>query len=220
MPWMLIERMHQSSPISPDVSYPGWLEDGSASRVKVKQQCDPMYERHFAKREPRLDEAVLPTRLKLEKKIARGFGDLMMAPSRFVFVSERFKDAVEALEPGVHQFWRVRALALPKGMEPPGPIHGFRVCQMLRSVDFERSSHLEKRYTDDTPKTELPYSYKRHLSHEWGKDIVLRPGPWEDAHVWCDFISDAHLMISDALHDVAKAEKMKIWKAHRIRVAT
>jgi len=98
-----------------------------------------------------------PPVFRLAKKPAKGLSALVMAG--YYAVSGTLKDKIEALEPGVHEFWPLRIL-LPRGEEWPEQFYTIRFGRYLDSFRPDESdegswySNDGKNFTVDLPKKE------------------------------------------------------------------
>jgi hypothetical protein len=89
--------------------------------------------------DPRLSPDQVPPRVVISGKVSKCAWFVMAFGGGTWIVSERFKDIVEGLEPGIHN-WLPTDLVLANGDPTPEPYYFFQVGQTLDSVIFERSS--------------------------------------------------------------------------------
>ncbi|KJZ20361.1 imm11 family protein [Loktanella sp. S4079] len=95
-----------------------------------------------------------PKEFRLVKKPSKGLSAMMQLGYRAV--SEELKTAIEALDPGVHDFWPVR-ITLPKGEEWPELYYTIRIGCYLESFRPEESddgswrTRNQKSYYVDMP---------------------------------------------------------------------
>ena len=68
--------------------------------------------------------------------------DIYSDQASFLVVSQRVKDKIEELEPGVHQFIP-RQLLQKDGTEPWGPYFTFHIRSLIFSIDVEKSPRYE-----------------------------------------------------------------------------
>ena len=124
----------------------------------------------------------LPTRIKREAK-KFGIPDVVWALGMY-FVNDKFKDVVERLELGVHQYFPMEMLW--KDGTPAQEMYLFNICNRLDTVDREA--------------TTAELADGRMWLPETGK-IVFSERRIDNHHIWIDKHIYAGTYMSDALHD-------------------
>lgn len=127
-----------------------------------------------------LDTAFMPTRIRVNGP-KRDLVDVLPGYSSLL-VDQRFKDAVEALEPGVHQFFPI-ALEWKDG-SPAGSRYWFNPCSRIDSIDREQST--------------------KRFRNKWKQagpgEFVFNRDQIGDRHVWIDkFVSGNRPFLTDTL---------------------
>lgn len=108
-----------------------------------------------------------------------------------LIVAQQVRDAIEAIEPGVHQFFQAQLTPL-KGDVIDVSYHILNVCHRLRAIDGERTAVPFTLYDDGARKV---YSLLPRSQFVLRSDVVAGKAVWRD--------EQAHeFFISDALHDV------------------
>ena len=114
-------------------------------------------------------------------------------------VSEDFKRVVEALEPGVHQFFPI-ALQRKDGESTEKQYYLLNICQHAGGLDLERTDT----YWRDAPITHKPIQIVRP-----GGKIVLRKAAIEGLHLWRgESPVLGFIFFSDALMDAVLEAKL------------
>ena len=72
------------------------------------------------------------------REARKSLGSLILLNDGLHAVDATLKEIIEALEPGVHQFWPIR-MTLPKGQEYPGPYYGMVIRRFIDSFVPEQS---------------------------------------------------------------------------------
>lgn len=107
--------------------------------------------------------------------------DLFMTTNRILMASGRFRDLLEELEPGRHQFFPVRILP-PEGANEFAKRYIFNICTRLDCV-ADRSKNVER---------------------------VVRARCCEGSHIWRDGPWGVEVYLSDKLFHEIRARKIKI----------
>lgn len=103
-------------------------------------------------------------------------------------VSSRFRDLVEDMEPGVHQFFELE-LRQKDGSPFPGQYYAFNCCQQIDTI-LVRESRLEwEKETGHRPRISLVPS-----------DVLVTSGPERAGrHLWRElYVARSYIMASDA----------------------
>lgn len=97
-------------------------------------------------------------------------------------VSQKFKDVVEALEPGIHQFFPVKAY-WPGKKPVEDKFYWFHICTALDSVS-EEASNLDARKVIYSP------VYEKEVTRGWrnynNENLVFSASDIEGLHLWQD----------------------------------
>lgn len=127
-----------------------------------------------------LDAAFMPTRMRVNGP-KRKLVDTLPTYGALL-VDQRFKDAVEALEPGVHQFFPI-ALEWKDGT-PTGSRYWFNPCNRLDAIDRERSTK----------------PFRNKVMQSGPGEIVFNRSRIGGCHVWKDkFVSGNRPFLTDTL---------------------
>lgn len=130
----------------------------------------------------------LPTRVRWSDH--RPVPDFQISDAPTMFVSERFRDVVEHVEPGVHQFEPVEYVG--KGGSHVANMFVFVICSRIDSVDRERTT-----------------MYRFH--HFWqaagptgGSRLVFNAAQVGDHHLWIDKYLPDFTLASSHFVDAAR----------------
>ncbi|MDX8350915.1 imm11 family protein [Cognatiyoonia sp. IB215182] len=74
----------------------------------------------------------------LTVKSYRSLGSLLNTSNRLLAVDQGFKDILEELEPGVHQFWPIE-IRMPRNKTYPSTYYGLRIGQFLDAFNPDHS---------------------------------------------------------------------------------
>ncbi|MEP5758989.1 MAG: DUF1629 domain-containing protein [Litoreibacter sp.] len=144
--------MHQPSGLGdffPDGDYVGWNEalksfydDEMSDEEKASMGMSEriLYSKFSAKH--RLDQGPLkPVECPEEFLTVKGYktlGDFIKLNDRLLAVSEAFKEIVEDIEPGIHQFWPLK-ISMPRNKVYPGNYFGLRIGPFLDTFNPDHS---------------------------------------------------------------------------------
>ena len=168
----------------------GYAPDGPRISIKNAKPRDP---------------ANVPTRVEERSKF-KTFPDFLHVTNNWI-VSEAFKDMVESLEPGVHQFFPVEVIR--KSGEPVEKTYFFfNILRMLDPIIVERSDVQWQTLTSGL-KVLLPTGKKR----------VLRRSVIAGCHVWRDAHMREHVYLSDELVELMQKAKLKKLDLYPVEVA-
>lgn len=147
----------------------------------------------------------------------RDFGDVFPVCAYWGCTAE-WRQAVEALEPGLHQFFPI-VIRRARSQRPIWRLDGreavdgdfflFNCLQLLDAVLVERSSgHLVKRYEDGR----LGYSPN-------SDDLCVSKAVVSGRHIWLDgrYLGDAHFFVSDKLMERFRSAGFKGFVARPVR---
>ena len=127
-----------------------------------------------------------------------------------VIVSKRLKDAVEATEPGVHQFIPVEVLH--KDDTPYGePFWYFIICSRIDAVDPSRGG-VEKLFYTAAP-DKFPDKYFWEIKTGGRSKLAVSKEKTAGRAAWRDTRYTTGTFFSDALIERMKAEGMEGWVA-------
>jgi len=125
------------------------------------------------------------------------------------FVSGRAKDVIEALDPGIHQFFPL-SLQTKRGIEIEGPWFAMNVHAKQDSVVLEKSSYQKLDHRPD----ELNSFYLGSRTRT--KDIVVDPARHSRLNLWREQRFVGSLLGSDELVEQIKAQKLKFFRAFKV----
>ena len=75
----------------------------------------------------------------LTVKSYKTLGSLLQTTNRLLAIDQSFKDILEELEPGVHQFWPIE-IRMPRNKTYPGTYFGLRIGQFLDTFNPDHSN--------------------------------------------------------------------------------
>ena len=120
----------------------------------------------------------------------------VMGSSGARLVDSKVKEAIEALEPGVHQFFPIRLLW--KNGELAEERWALNICQRIDSVDKEKSDIKIKKTKEGVISYMLPYGNKRK--------VVMIGQNIQSKHLWLDkYYTGNTAFLSDELMAAFKA---------------
>ncbi len=127
--------------------------------------------------------------------------------------SDAARQAVEALEPGRHQFFPL-SLHWRNGERPENTWWGLNVTQKRDSV-VQEGSAVRRRYRDDEPvRAGVRQDVLQMLDR---KQIILDPARISDAHLWREERFTSELFCSDALRDAFKAQGLRVFRTFKAK---
>ncbi|MBO1020707.1 hypothetical protein IPV08_12060 [Methylobacterium sp. SD274] len=142
----------------------------------------------------------------------KALGSLIKMTSRLLAVDTALKDIIEALEPGVHQFWPIR-IVTPKGKEYPGAYHGLIIRRFLDSFLPEQSKGF--RFTPSSSQ----FAFADRDTKVVYADLAVTQDVVAGAHLWReDKLSSPRILMSDALQAEIVAQNLRIFKHHKLKV--
>jgi len=110
-------------------SYSLFTSDKLTDEIGVPRKWDPTLTPPM--------EHELPSGYKTRRTYKK-LGSLIKLDNRQIAIDAPFKEIIERLEPGVHQFWPFR-IVMPKGKEYPVPYYGIRIGTFLEAFRPEQS---------------------------------------------------------------------------------
>ena len=128
---------------------------------------------------------------------------LIKTKDRLLAVDQKFKDIVESLEPGVHQFWPIQ-ITMPKGRAYPEQYYGLVIGQFF-------DSFLQKQSPDECWRMFGNYEAARFTAADTTKSIVgqlaMNASVFGSAHLWREkMLKRPNIFFSDTLqHRLSEA---------------
>jgi hypothetical protein len=180
-----------------------------------KAQCGsdaPGYLYHVAQKfrsgRGMLEDDEKPAELKTDRTY-KDLGDLMMVVDGLLVVSEAFKDVVDAMERGVHQFWPMWFVA-PRGKPYDATLFGF-IGARLDSFSETDSDPGSFTMTDGYPLAE--YSNPKKVS-----GLALLKSEIGGRHLWRESrLYGLDIFFSEDLVAKLTERKMKLPKMFQVR---
>jgi hypothetical protein len=152
-----------------------------------------------------------PTEFKL-KESRKSIGSLVEMTCQLLAVDTTLRDIIEALEPGVHQFWPIRILT-PRGKEHPGSYHGMIIRRFLDSFVPEQS----KGFRFSPSNSQFAFADRDTKAGYAG--LAVAREVIADAHLWRERnLSSPKILMSDALQAEIAARDLRIFKHHKLKV--
>ncbi|MBY0260194.1 DUF1629 domain-containing protein [Methylobacterium sp.] len=207
----------------PNGDYVGWEEaikryfdvEMSAEQRAARDNWDVSYRgdvaRKFTEDFGQLEAHERPTEFKLTEP-RKSLGSLIELTGRLLAVDTTLRDVIEALEPGVHQFWPLR-IVTPKGKEYPGSYNGLIIRRFLDGFVSEQSEGF--RFTSSTSQFAAADRDTKagYAGLAFAQDVIA------GAHLWReDKLSSPKILMSDALQAKIAAQNLRIFKHHKMRV--
>jgi len=129
-----------------------------------------------------IDPSHLPTKVEI-KGPKRGITDVYLAGG--TLVDEKFRSIVEALEPGVHQFFAVDLLW--SDGSSAGSRYWFFVCNRLDTVDREKTTK----------------NFRNLWSNRGDGEFIFNRGQIGGHHIWVDKFTTPFMgiLMSNEMHD-------------------
>ena len=156
-----------------------------------------------------LEDEEKPAELKTDRTY-KDLGDLMMVVDGLLVVSEAFKDVVDAMEPGVHQFWPMRFVA-PWGKPYDDTLFGMVIGSRLDSFSETDSDPASFTMTDGYPLAE--YSNPKKVS-----GLALSRSEIGGRHLWRESrLYGLDIFFSEDLVAKLTERKMKLPKMFQVR---
>lgn len=154
----------------------------------------------------------VPEEFAIEKKPS-GELSALITLNRVPAVNEELKAAIEALEPGVHEFWPIR-LTLPKGGEWPVQYYTMRIGRFLDSFRPEESD--EGAWRKRGVKTDR--YYVSIPKKEYFAELGMSRAEIGDAHLWRERrLGRPEICMSNEMQAVLKKTGLKGSKLYRLK---
>ena len=134
-----------------------------------------------------------------------------MIRNQLFIVHQDLKNLIEALEPGLHQFWPMK-ISMPRGKTYPEPYFGLRIGQFLDSFRPDAS---------DPSSIEHMKTYHRVVSDtkQRTRGLSLDAAAIGSAHLWRErHLSKPNVFISDELQAKAAAAGLQFPKHYPVKV--
>ncbi len=159
-----------------------------------------------------LEEWEKPLAFRTEKKV-KAFGDFLSTTNRLKIVQQGLKDAIEAIEPGVHQFWPIE-LSDPKGVPYPISFYGLVILNSRDSFVAEASDPDSFRAAGPSSRPSPLIPERKYISKlAFSSEII------GDAQLWLETrIVNPKIMMSDALRDEIKGRSLVMPRLDKVRV--
>jgi len=144
-------------------------------------------------------------------KVYKSLGALIQLNNRMLAVERSFKDLLEELEPGTHQFWPVK-ITLPRDKVLPGEYFGLRIGQFLDSFDPDRTTPGCVHYQNSEYFRGILPNKKAVTGIAVSKDKV------GGAHLWRERkLSQPDIFLSDDLHQHAIERGLRLPNHYEMR---
>ncbi len=130
-------------------------------------------------------------------KIHKSLGALIQLNNRMLAVERKFKDLLEELESGTHQFWPLK-ITLPRDKVLPGEYFGLRIGQFLDSFDPNQTDPGCVQYQNS--------EYFRGIlpNKKTITGIAVSKGKVGGAHLWRERkLAQPDIFLSNELHQRA-----------------
>lgn len=193
---------HSRRHVEPDFSYPKGYRPYNdnplfASRQRIHTPVDELNEypqNWLAHTGMTLEASVFPTFIKFRRK-EKVAQDWYRGVSYFSCISQRIKDKLEELEPGVHQFFPTRLLD-SDGSEPWGQYYFLQIRNVIFSLDVEASPGLYWNESITVYNTPVK-GFWEHPNYPPGRYIkpgeikiarVHKPEVIGNRHVWIEYL--------------------------------
>lgn len=119
-----------------------------------------------------------------------------------VLVSQDFRDAIETLEPSVHQFFPFKLRNGKRGAPTERPYYILSITQMVTSMDLEKTSVTAWR--KNTQKASLAVS-----SEFADQRFVLNAKDHEGLHLWRETYDGHAFYMSETLYSLCQKRKLR-----------
>ncbi|NPV23608.1 imm11 family protein [Bradyrhizobium aeschynomenes] len=148
------------------------------------------------------------------REARKSLGSLIILTNRLLAVDATLKEIIEALEPGVHQFWPLR-ITLPKGQDFAGQHHGMIIGRFLDSFLPEQSD------VGQATGAEGEVFDLYHAKGPTKKDcsnLTVSNSAAAGAHLWRERrLSRPNLLFSDGLQAEIARRGLRIPKHHQLK---
>ncbi|WP_208347473.1 imm11 family protein [Pseudaestuariivita rosea] len=158
----------------------------------------------------KLEPNEVPSVLKLEKNPQNLPASFMTADSLYI-VQKPFRDLIEKLDPGLHQFFPIEVRLRNETPHDPS-CYAINVTETRDSILDEQSS-VEKFVTN-------PNNTDKHIIY-YKKDVTVDPIKLTDIHLWREARYPWSLLMSDELRDALKETGLRTprcFKAKMLKV--
>lgn len=150
------------------------------------------------------DEELVPTRMQLTNgKVDWDYSGFMGLPNANA-VGQRFKDIIESVEPGIHQFLPFE-LYDQEGKLIDKPLYFWRVCTSLDAISPELGGVKPLGLPDNHSWQINPGDGRRKLAVK--KDVI------EGRAAWCDVRMPSRQFISDLVVTKLNEQQLTGWEA-------
>ena len=211
MAWALVEPLGFGR-YFPNGDFVGWRE-----KLKKCPHLDEHYRGStvafkFTSAEEPLMDCEIPEEFRMEKS-CKDLADMIIINSGLLAITEPLKNIIEALEPGVHQFFPLK-MTMPRGKVYPEPYFGMIILRKLDSFVPEKSSdfHTFTSYTG-----EKYYHFdetKKSISR-----LALSGEKIKGTHLWREkYVQTPNIFMSDELRNAIKEAGLTIFRHHPVKV--
>jgi hypothetical protein len=208
----------------PNGDYVGWeegtqryfWEEMSAEQREAfgKSHIDYRYEvsRKFTEDRGPLEPHEHPLEFRMMER-AKSLGSLIKLTDRLLAVDATLQEIIEALEPGVHQFWPLR-ITLRNGNEYPGPYYGMIIRRFIDSFVPEQS---DARQAEGVGTVLDIYYAKSPTKKAYGNLTVLKSVAAGN-HLWRERrLHNPSVFFSDDLQAEIARRGVRIGKSHQLK---
>lgn len=148
----------------------------------------------------------VPHDLILEKP-RKSWPDMFRASAGMTVVRQPVKEAIERLDPDIHQFWPI-TVHTKRGIEIDGPWFGMNVTVRQDSIQFIPGSGIRR--SEEFPDKLNKISYEE-------KDVTVDPSKLGAVNLWREQRFIGSLLASDALIAAFKEAGLKTYKSFKAK---
>ena len=187
-------------------------EEMSAEQRAAFDNWDVSYRervsRSFTEDRGLLEPHQRPSEFKMEEA-RKSLGSLLLLTNRLLAVDASLKQAIERLEPGVHQFWPLR-ITLPKGAEYPVAYSGMVIRRFIDGFVPEQSAGYQGSGTDF-------FSTIQPTKKAYG-DLAVSKSVVAGSHLWRERrLHRPNILFSDDLQAEITRQRLRIPKHHQLK---
>lgn len=166
--------------------------DSMAAQIRAEKKITPEKTDIWGDLKAVVPETLYPPKLVLRR--GKTLYDFNGGPGGRI-VSQRFKEAVEAIDPNVHQFVPVAVEMKDGTICPNGPFHFFRVQRVLNAINPTGSTGLDPVAVNATMGDLEPFQIHAAAHFSVYSERI------QDVGIWADMRSPLHIFVSDRLLD-------------------
>jgi len=144
------------------------------------------------------------------RRTYKTLGSLIKLDNRQIAVDQPFKDIIEKLEPGVHQFWPFKIL-MPKGKEYPVPYYGIVIGTFLDAFRPDQSD--EGSWDERSGRYTSTNGTKSDVA-----GLAMSRKAIGAAHLWRErHLTHPDFYLSDDLQAKIKQVGLRVTKHHKMK---